>query len=126
MPTNTFMPTHSNKLLNFRAATYGNIPTKIKLESEAIFIEFKLCQTPSASAIDKAIRKAKKQAPYILLEIDCDIRPQILISGIEDRCQRDENQEVIKQIWLLWQDELFQFSREEIVDKSWISRLKIK
>ena len=96
------------------------------LEDEAIFIEFKWCQTPSAAAIDKAIQKAKKQAPYILLEIDCDIRPQILITGVEDRCQRPENQEVIKEVWLLWKGELFKFSREEIVDKSWTLRLTIK
>ncbi len=84
-----------------------------------MLVEFKLCQTPSASAIDKAIQKAKKQAPYILLEIDCEMAPQILITGVEDRCQRAENQDVIAEIWILWGSDLLKFTLEEVINKSW-------
>jgi hypothetical protein len=73
----------------------------------------------NASAIDKAIQKAKKQAPYILLEIDCEISPQILITGVEDRCQRAENQDVIKEVWILWKEKLLKFTRNEVINKSW-------
>ena len=89
------------------------------LENENIFVEFKLCQTPSASAIDKAIQKAKRQAPYILLEIDCEMDPQILITGVEDRCQRAENQDVIVEIWIVWGNDLLKFTLEEVINKSW-------
>ncbi len=84
-----------------------------------MLVEFKLCQTPSASTIDKAIQKAKKQAPYILLEIDCEMNPQVLITGVEDRCQRAENQDVIVEIWILWNTNLLKFTREEVVSMSW-------
>ena len=87
------------------------------LENEKLMIEFKHCQTPTATAIDKAIQKAKKQAKHILLDIDCEIILEKLIEGIENRCQRAENQLMITSIWLRYQGSLFRFGREEIVSK---------
>ncbi|PWK27897.1 hypothetical protein LV89_01304 [Arcicella aurantiaca] len=96
------------------------------LEEENLTIEFKHCQTPTSSAIDKAIQKAKKQAKYILLHIDCEIVLSNLIDGVENRTQRLENVLVIKEIWLIYREKLWRFSREEIVTKSWRKAFKIE
>ena len=96
------------------------------LEEENLIIEFKHCQTPSSSAIDKAIQKAKKQAEYILLHIDCEIALSNLIDGVENRTQRLENILVIKEIWLIYKEKLWKFSREEIVTKRWRKALEIE
>jgi hypothetical protein len=96
------------------------------LEEESLIIEFKHCQTPTSSAIDKAIQKAKKQAEYILLHIDCEISLNNLINGVEDRTQRPENVLAIKEIWLIYQEKLWKFSRKEIVTKSWRKALEIE
>jgi hypothetical protein len=96
------------------------------LEEKYLVIEFKHCQTPSSSAIDKAIQKAKKQAEYILLHIDCEISLNNLINGVEDRTQRPENVLAIKEIWLIYQEKLWKFSRKEIVTKSWRKALEIE
>jgi hypothetical protein len=96
------------------------------LEEENLIIEFKHCQTPSSSAIDKAIQKAKKQAEYILLHIDCEISLNNLIDGVENRTQRPENILIIGEIWLIYRERLWKFSREEIVTKSWRKALEIE
>jgi Contact-dependent growth inhibition CdiA C-terminal domain len=96
------------------------------LEEENLIIEFKHCQTPTSSAIDKAIQKAKKQAEYILLHIDCEITLSNLMDGVENRTQRPENVLAIKEIWLIYQGKLYIFSREEIVTKSWRKALEIE
>ncbi|MEY4539348.1 MAG: hypothetical protein RLZZ306_1105 [Bacteroidota bacterium] len=96
------------------------------LKEENLIIEFKHCQTPTSSAIDKAIQKAKKQAEYILLHIDCEITLSNLINGVEDRTQRPENVLAIKEIWLIYQGKLWRFSREEIVTKIWRKALEIE
>ena len=95
------------------------------LENENLVIEFKHCQTPTAAAIDKAIQKAKKQAAYILLHIDCDIEVDKLIEGVENRCQRPENQALIESVWLIWEGTLFRFTRNEINSKTWREHLKL-
>jgi Contact-dependent growth inhibition CdiA C-terminal domain len=96
------------------------------LEEENLIIEFKHCLTPTSSAIDKAIQKAKKQAEYILLHVDCKIALNNLIDGVENRTQRPENVLVIKEIWLVYREKLWRFSREEIVTKSWRKDLEIE
>lgn len=95
------------------------------LETENLMIEFKHCQTPTAAAIDKTIQKAKKQASHILLHIDCEIKVEKVIEGVEDRCQRPENQDIIKSIWIIWEATLFRFEIEEINSKKWRERLKL-
>jgi Contact-dependent growth inhibition CdiA C-terminal domain len=96
------------------------------LEEENLIVEFKHCQTPTSSAIDKAIQKAKKQAEYILLHINCEITLNNLINGVEDRTQRPENVLAIKEIWLIYLEKLWKFSREEIVTKQWRKALEIE
>jgi Contact-dependent growth inhibition CdiA C-terminal domain len=96
------------------------------IEEENLKIEFKHCQTPTSSAIDKAIQKAKKQAEYILLHIDCEITLSNLIDGVENRTQRPENVLAIKEVWLIYQEKLYIFSREEIITKSWRKALEIE
>ena len=96
------------------------------LEDENIMIEFKHCQTPTSSAIDTSVQKAKKQASFILLHIDCDIKLQTLFNGVEDRTQRPENVNSIKAIWLIYNGKLWKFSRDEIVMKVWRNAFKIK
>lgn len=96
------------------------------LENENICIEFKHCQTPTSSAIDKAIQKAKKQAQHILLYIDCEVTLNNLINGIEDRTQRPENKNVIESIWIIWDNQFWQFSRKQILDKVCRNTLKIE
>ena len=96
------------------------------LEEENLIIEFKHCQVPTSSAVDKAIQKAKKQAEYILLHIDCEITLSNLMDGVENRTQRPENVLAIKEIWLIYQEKLWKFSREEIVTKQWRKALEIE
>ena len=96
------------------------------LVEEDIIIEFKQNLTPTKSAIDVEIHAAKKQASNILLHIQSEIKSGDLIDGIEGRTLRPENVDKIKSIWLIWKEQLFQFSYAQIRSRTMRNALKIE
>lgn len=100
-------------------------PDAYLVEEDMIF-EFKQNQTPTKSAIDVEIHAAKKQASNILLHIQSEIKVGDLIDGIEGRTLRPENVDKIKNIWLIWKDQLFQFSYTQIKNRTMRNTLKIE
>ena len=96
------------------------------LVEEGIIIEFKQNLTPTKSAIDVEIHAAKKQASNILLHIQSEIKSGDLIDGIEGRTLRPENVDKIKSIWLIWKEQLFQFSYAQIRSRAMRNALKIE
>lgn len=96
------------------------------LINEALIFEFKQNLTPTKSAIDVEIHAAKKQASNILLHIQSEIKVGDLIDGIEGRTLRPENVDKIKSVWLIWKEQLFQFSYAQIRSKVMRNTLKIE
>jgi Contact-dependent growth inhibition CdiA C-terminal domain len=94
--------------------------------NEDMIFEFKQNLTPTKSAIDVEIHAAKKQASNILIHIQSEIKVGDLIDGIEGRTLRIENVDKIKNIWLIWKQQLFQFSYSQIRDKTMRNTLKIE
>ena len=93
---------------------------------ECMIFEFKQNQTPTKSAIDVEIYTAKKQASNILLHIQSEIKVGDLIDGIEGRSLRPENVDKIKNIWLIWKGQLFQFSYSQIRSREMRNTLRIE
>jgi hypothetical protein len=85
--------------------------------NENMIFEFKQNHTPTKSAIDVEIHAAKKQASNILIHIQSEIKVGDLIDGIEGRTLRPENADKINNIWLIWKEQLFQFSYSQIRSK---------
>jgi hypothetical protein len=96
------------------------------LVREGMIFEFKQNKTPTKSAIDVEIHAAKKQASNILLHIKSEIKVGDLIDGIEGRTLRPENADKIKNIWLIWKEQLFQFSYSQIRSREMRNTLKIE
>ena len=67
----------------------------------------------SAKVTDRAIRMGRKQADHVLLDIVAVIEKGALIDSIKNRVARSET---IISIFIIWQDKLFRFSREEVLD----------
>ena len=91
------------------------------LIDEQLIIEFKHNYTPTASAIENEVRDAKKQADYILLHVMSELTAETLIKGLRLHIHRAPN---VKQVWLIFEAELYQLSPEEIREKG--AELKIK
>ena len=89
-----------------------------------MIFEFKQNQTSTKSAIDVEIHAAKKQANNILINIQSEIKVGDLIDGIEGRTLRPENADKIKNIWLIWKEQLFQFSYSRIKNRLMRDTLK--
>lgn len=83
------------------------------LIKEQIYIEFKHNQTPTTGAINNEIRDTQEQANYVLIHIQSTIRRNDLINAIKNR-MRDAQK--VKELWLIWKDELIQLNRKEIFD----------
>lgn len=83
------------------------------LIKEQIYIEFKHNQTPTAGAINNEIRDAQGQANYVLIHIQSTISRNNLISAIKNR-MRDARK--VKELWLIWKEELIRLKRKEIFD----------
>ena len=81
------------------------------LVDEEIFVEFKHNTTPTISAIDGEIKRGKKQSNHVLLHIMSSIEKGSLLQAIKSRVRRSEN---IETIFLILEDVLYRFSREEI------------
>lgn len=83
------------------------------LEREQIRIEFKHNQRPTASAIDNEIRDARRQADYVLLHIQSNVKKGDLCSAVKNRMKAALN---IKELWIIWRSELIRLKRKEIFD----------
>ena len=84
--------------------------------NEDIIIEFKHNEKATKSAIENEIRDAKKQANYILIEASEGISARDLLEGIKSKYRRKEPEYLkMKDLWLIWKNELFIFTREEIL-----------
>ena len=85
--------------------------------NEDIVIEFKQNERATQSAIENEIRDAKKQADYILIQASEFISAKDLLAGIKSKYRRKEPEYVkMKDLWLIWKEELFIFTRQEIIN----------
>lgn len=75
--------------------------------------EYKVNTKPTANAIDRAIRSAKRQANHIVLCIDSDIDLNIVPAIIRNRVKRESNIQSITVIVGNWDRT---YSREEIMN----------
>lgn len=78
-----------------------------------IIIEFKHNYTLTASAIEREVRNAKKQADHILIHVMSDVTKGELIRGLKLQIHRAEN---VMEVWLLYKEQLYQFTPTDILD----------
>lgn len=83
------------------------------LIDEGIIAELKHNYTPTASAIEREVRNAKKQANHILIHVMSDITKGDLVRGLKQQIHRAEN---VIDIWLLLEEKLYRFTPTEIRD----------
>ena len=83
------------------------------LVNEKLVIEFKHNFTPTASAIDNEIRDAHRQAETVLIHVMSVIKAGNLLNGVKGRVRRSKR---VTALWLIWQNQLSIFSREQIFD----------
>lgn len=79
-----------------------------------IVVEFKHNYTPTASAIEREVRIAKKQANHILIHVMSDIARDELIQGLRQHVHRAQN---VLTVWLIIDNHIYQFTPEEIRDR---------
>jgi hypothetical protein len=80
---------------------------------EQILVEFKRNQTPTSEAVDKELRKAKKQARYVVLHVCSTIRKGHLLKALKSRVRLAPN---IRGLWLIWKKDVYHFNRDELLD----------
>ena len=78
-----------------------------------IIVEFKHNYTPTASAIEREVRNAKKQANHILIHVMSGISKGDLVRGLKLQIHRAES---VSEVWLLIDDQLYRFTPTEIRD----------
>jgi len=78
---------------------------------DGMIFEFKENKTPTFSAIEKEIRKAKNQADNILLYFRKAMKTGIIKYAIKDRVYRTPD---IKNFILIWKGVVYEFSKKEI------------
>ena len=78
-----------------------------------IIVEFKHNYTPTASAIEREVRNAKKQANHILIHVMSGITKGELIRGLKLQIHRAEN---VIEVWLILEEQLYRFTPTEIRD----------
>jgi len=83
--------------------------------------EFKVNKTPTFSALDKEIRKAKDQADNILIVVKDKINISMLESAIKWRVDNSVN---IKKINVLIRSKVFEFCRKEITNNTFRGKIK--
>ena len=93
--------------------TQGTKNPDAYLLREQILIEFKHNQRPTASAINNEIRDARRQADYVLVHIQSKIKKGDLCGAIKNRMKAALT---IKELWLIWKDELIRLKRKEMFD----------
>ena len=80
--------------------------------TRGIIEEFKLNAEPTIGSIDNLLRSGKKQADYIILQIESDISKGDLISAVRDRVRRSKN---IKELRIKVGDAEAIYLRDEII-----------
>ncbi|MBN8823840.1 MULTISPECIES: hypothetical protein [unclassified Spirosoma] len=83
------------------------------LVKEQITIEFKHNQQPTTSAIEKEIRYAHRQADYVLIHIQSNIRRNDLIKAIKNRLKLSIG---VRELWIIWKGELIRLKRKDVFD----------
>jgi len=83
--------------------------------------EFKTNIKNTASAIDNEIRTAKEQANNIVLNIKSKINIQTLESAVFNRINRSKN---IKKLIIIYESQIYQFNRNEIINKTFKGKIK--
>ncbi len=78
-----------------------------------IVVEFKHNYIPTASAIEREVRNAKKQADHILIHVMSSLTKGELIRGLKLQIHRAEN---IIDVWVILGDKLYRFTPTEIRD----------
>lgn len=63
-------------------------------KSDKLFNEYKSLMTPTASALDNALRKAAEQADDVVIDIKCDIGNNIIADTLQNRVRRTDIQTV--------------------------------
>ena len=74
--------------------------------------EFKVPESGTRNALDKALRDGSKQAPCVLLKLPADINLSVLQVALVDRVQRTV---AIQEVALLLGNRLISFSRQAIL-----------
>lgn len=82
--------------------------------------EYKVNTKPTANAIDRAIRSAKRQADYIVLWIDTDMDLDTLSAAIKNRVRREEN---VRGITVVIGEKDHLYTREDIMGGAFKIRL---
>lgn len=114
------------RLASFYANKYGYdyklLPINVKFRTADAFNEtlnikqeFKLNTTPTKSAIDNALRRAKGQASNIVIQINSDISADDLTDAIKNRVRRSSG---ISEIWIKRGDFDAMYPRKDILDDS--------
>lgn len=114
------------RLASFYANKYGYdyklLPINVKFrtadalnETLGIKQEFKINTTPTKSAIDNALRRAKGQASNIVIQINSDISADDLTDAIKNRVRRSSG---ISEIWIKRGDFDSMYPRKDILDDS--------
>ena len=101
------------RLLPIDNTPYTKNPDAYFIEQD-IVVEFKHNYTPTASAIEREVRNAKKQADHILIHVMSSISKDELIQGLRQHLHRAAN---IITVWLIFGSHTYQFSPEEIRNK---------
>lgn len=78
-----------------------------------IVVEFKHNYTPTASAIEREVRNAKKQADHILIHTMSGITKGELVRGLKLQIHRAEN---VLEVWIIWEERLYRLTPTEIRD----------
>ncbi|QMW07036.1 hypothetical protein H3H32_21045 [Spirosoma foliorum] len=83
------------------------------LIDQDVVVEFKHNYTPTASAIEREVRNAKKQADHILIHAMSSITKGELIRGLKLQIHRAEN---VLEVWIIWEEKLYRLTPTEIRD----------
>jgi SPP1 gp7 family putative phage head morphogenesis protein len=83
--------------------------------------ELKANETPTISAIDNALRKAKSQAGIVILDIKSNIKPAELEKAVYNRVQRTDE---IHEVHILYKDKIYKLTRQEIINRTFFGKIK--
>ena len=103
--------------LKIRLLAPDNLPGRRNPDAlfiqEQVLVEFKQNQTPTSEAVDKELRKAKKQARYVVLHVRSNIRKGHLLKALKSRIRLAPN---IRTLWLIWKKEVHRFDRNDLLN----------
>lgn len=83
--------------------------------------EMKSITTPTASAIDNAIREAKNQAGIIILDLPDSFGITTIEKALYNRVQRSPG---IAEVRIVYKGEIYLFKREEIINRTFYGKIR--